>query len=157
MRDGGLVGIIKKGLPTFHHQSVETFSTGQGVPDLNSCGEGVEFWLEAKQTKASSVDISSEQIAWAERRIRAGGKVFLAVRRLCSAGPRREAKDELHLFNAKDMRYIMLGGLNAPEAKALGIWRGGPARWDWERIKFFLLSKTPSTEAQRRNDPWRHA
>jgi hypothetical protein len=31
-----------------HFQRIET-NVGLGVPDVNGCGDGVEFWLELKQ------------------------------------------------------------------------------------------------------------
>jgi hypothetical protein len=140
MRDGGLTGIFRKQMPHVHWQPVETWSTGQGVPDLNGCVSGAEFWIEMKQTKSNKVKIEPEQVAWAERRLRAGGRVFLAVRLHCDAGPRKEAKDELHLFRSNDARAIMLEGLSAIKATPLVLLRGGPAKWDWAKVQRVLTT-----------------
>jgi hypothetical protein len=34
-----------------HFQRIET-NVGLGVPDVNGCGDGVEFWLELKVSSA---------------------------------------------------------------------------------------------------------
>ena len=136
--DGGLSDIFKKALPKVHWQRIETQMTGLGVPDMNGCFNGAEFWIEMKSTGADKVKIDKEQVAWAERRIRVGGKVLLAIRKHCSAGPRRQACDELHLFGGVDTRLVFLNGLKANKNRALGIWKGGPSRWDWEIVAAFL-------------------
>lgn len=139
-RDGGLASIFKNKLPHIHFQSVETWSTGQGVPDVNYCFEGSEGWIELKKTEAIKVNISPEQIAWAERRIRAGGNVFLAVRRICKAGPRRKSRDELWLFNGSDIRAVYLKGLTI---EPIGLWEYGPSAWGWKELADILKVKKP--------------
>lgn len=135
--DGGLRQLEMKYITGAHFQSIETWSTGQGVPDVNVCIDGIESWIENKKTTASAVDISSQQIAWIERRIRNGGRVFIAVRLLAHAGPRKGlARDELQVFAGSDVRALALRGL----AASVPIFRsiGGPAKWDWKRFREVL-------------------
>lgn len=128
--------MFQKHLPSVHWQGVETWSTGQGVPDMNGCIEGWEFWIENKLTSGYKVNFEVGQVAWIERRHRAGGRVFLAIRRKAPAGPRRgEAVDELWLFKGNQVRSVAVNGLD--EDKEFPFYRteGGPAKWNWEAIK----------------------
>jgi hypothetical protein len=139
MSDGNLRQIFQKHLPDVHWQGVETWSTGQGVPDMNGCLNGVEFWIENKLTSGWAVNFETGQIAWAERRIRAGGRVFLAVRRKAPAGPRKgDAADELWLFHGSYMREVSMEGIKAP--RQYRCWEGGPAHWDWVEIGRILTA-----------------
>jgi hypothetical protein len=138
--DGGLRQLFRKHIPGADWQSVETWSTGQGVPDLNYCLDGVEGWIELKQTDANVVDIRPEQIAWAERRTRAGGRVLLAVRRKHGGGPRKGPPvDELWMFNAQQMRSVQTTGLRTMGALIIGM--GGPTQWSWSNV--MKLMKDP--------------
>jgi hypothetical protein len=97
----------------------------------------VEGWLENKQTSGWTLDIKPEQVAWAERRRRAGGRIFVAVRRKVEAGPRRGAAvDDLYLFPGDDLRMLFDQGLR--RVQPLLLHRGGPALWDWRRIRHVL-------------------
>jgi len=139
MIDGGLRGLFSKHLVGWHCQAIETGGTGLGIPDLNYCRSGVEGWIEMKQTEALAVDISPNQVAWAERRLRAGGRVFLAVRRTTTAGPRKgPATDALLLFPGAVMRAIHLGGIMA--AEPLLRCEGPPSKWDWQAVMGYLLA-----------------
>ena len=137
MIDGGLSGHFKTYLPHFDWQRVENAAVGRGMPDMNACFAGVEFWIENKTTEGWKVDLRPEQSAWAARRGRAGGRVFFAVRRLCKAGPRRIAADELYLFHGNQGQELILGNLKT--VKPLGIWTGRPAAWDWTAIQAVLI------------------
>ncbi len=135
MSDANLRQIFQRHLPEFHWQSVETWSTGRGVPDLNYCTRGVEGWVECKRTLAWAVNMAPEQVGWIERRVRNGGRVYIAVRRITTAGPRRGvAVDELYLIPGGLVRAIDLRTVLAQR------WSGGPARWDWSAISLRLLA-----------------
>lgn len=138
MSDGGLRQIFQMRLPAFDWQSVETWSTGRGVPDLNYCHNGCEGWIECKATSTDKVDIRPEQIAWAERRARHGGRVFMAVRKARPRSPRLEACDDLYLIhNVTIWREVKRDGLKSDFI----YWAGGPASWAWTAIAA-TLSKT---------------
>ena len=138
MSDGGLHSLFKYHLADGHWQSIESFLTGLGIPDVNGCLEGHEFWIENKFTAGWTVKIRPQQIAWTERRVRAGGKVFVAVRRTCAAGPRREKADELHLFHGGLIRALAETPIR--DVEALIRFSGGPARWDWSKVRAILTS-----------------
>lgn len=143
MRDGNLRAIITERLKGAHVQAIETGGVGAGVPDLNFCiplptptsggWRGIEGWIECKRgegVNGNIVKVRPHQIAWIERRARAGGRVFVAVRRRPLAQPRT---DELWLLGPGHVRATRL----IPEA-SLGHWAGGPARWDWAEIAVIL-------------------
>ena len=130
--------MFQRHFPDGHWQAIETGSTGLGIPDLNGVISGVELWIELKLATAIAVDVRPEQVAWIERRVRAGGRAFIAVRCKCSAGARRVARDELHLYNGSSGRRLKEHGLNA---RPLGAWAGGPTKWDWKAIRDFLISQ----------------
>lgn len=150
--DGGLRPLFRQHLPTVDWQTIETGLVEGGVPDSDGChpravpcpacgARGVEFWIEYKQTHAYAVKVKTEQVGWALRRLRAGGRAFFAVRRWTDVGPRRgPAVDELWLISgwaARELRATGLVGL--PPDAILGRWGGGPARWDWPAVLAALV------------------
>lgn len=154
--DDGLRRLFKTELEMlqFHMQSVETGGTGQGIPDTNFCASpnvnargprgtsGIEGWIEYKATDGHAVTLRPEQIGWIERRVRCGGRVFIAVRRRHAGGVRLGTPvDELHLLPGHVARAARLGGLRDPEVLSarLGLWHGGPARWEWREVADALL------------------
>src|SRR5215475_5876721 len=124
--DGNLRAMFRANLPDFDWLSVETHGTSRGVPDSNYCVDGKEGWIELKACDGWRVSIRPEQAAWAELRLRKGGRVFLAVRR---------AKKELWLFSGAAMRLLIDARLDA--TAPLGRWEGGPRSWDWRVVRFF--------------------
>ena len=147
MRDGGLVKLLRANLPTVHWQAIETWSTGQGVPDANGCHQGAEFWVECKLATGYVVPLRAEQVAWLERRTRAGGRTFIMVRQQAPAGPRRGPKiDHLWLFPGSMARDLFTRACTLqPEYShlALGCWAGGPAKWPWQVILKTLVRPIP--------------
>jgi hypothetical protein len=58
-------------------QRIEAFS-GSGIPDINACFRGVEFWIETKIMQPNGrVYLRKYQYAWIRRRVNAGGRVFI--------------------------------------------------------------------------------
>jgi hypothetical protein len=138
-QDDGLRRLFRQHLPMVHWISCETGLTDPGVPDLNGCHQGVEFWIECKATKGWAVTLRPEQIGWLERRCRVGGRTFIAVRRRCSAGTRRRAADEVWLYWGVHARRLKLLGLKG--CAPLAVFSSGPANWDWERLGIILLGQ----------------
>lgn len=136
--DGGLWPLIKAGLPNWDFQRIETGGTGRGIPDVNGCLLGNEIWVELKGTDGWKPIIRPEQVGWAERRTRAGGRVFLAVRRQCAAGPRRIVADELWVYRADGFRTVATMGLK--DNPPVLFYRDGPRNWDWAEIQELFLS-----------------
>lgn len=63
-------------LPDAHFQCIEN-TTGSGVPDINVCWRGQEFWIETKSIGAGDLLLRPFQLAWMMRRWESGGHVFL--------------------------------------------------------------------------------
>lgn len=137
--DGGLWQELRPRLRELRWdmQRIETGIIGAGVPDVNICKQGCDVWLELKWTPGWKPRIRPEQIGWAERRIRHGGRVLMLTWRRCEAGERREAASELWIHYGDDMRHVLDGGLRATSPVLLC--RGGPAAWDWTSIDGALL------------------
>lgn len=142
MIDGGLRSLFHHHLRVGSHwQAVETGGTGLGIPDSNYCIDGVEGWVEFKQTSAWSVSVRPEQNSWHRTRTARGGRTFFAVRRQHDGGPRKGvAVDELWMCLGKYSSHLMVEGLQAPDIFWLGLWSGGPARWDWDRVRQILTA-----------------
>jgi hypothetical protein len=136
--DGGLRPLFQKNLSKlgFHCQSIETGGTGRGIPDFNFCKDGIEGWIEFKKTSAWAVsNISPDQIGWVLRRRRAGGGVFLAVRRQRNRSARKKAVDELWIFDGLDIESVSDEGLKS-HINPLRVWEDD---WNWEEIGCLLL------------------
>lgn len=136
--DGGLWPLLKAGLSWWDWQRIESGLTGLGIPDVNGCSKGHEVWIELKGTSGWKPYIRPEQIGWAERRARSGGKVFLFVRRQCDAGPRRIGADELWIYPATGPRAVAVGGLKS--MTPLLLLQGGARNWDWRAVEEILLA-----------------
>lgn len=140
--DGGLRGLFRAHLPDFHWQSIETGGTGRGIPDSNFCRDGAEGWIEFKQTDGYVAALRTGQIGWLERRARAGGAVFVGVRRWHDGGARRGAAvDELWLLAGAAAGFVRTNGLRREARYVLGVWENGPARWDWWKIGSILVRR----------------
>lgn len=59
-----------------HAQRIET-TTGNGVPDINLCHKGREFWIETKIGPSHRTLLRKEQYAWGTRRALNGGVVLI--------------------------------------------------------------------------------
>ena len=127
MLDGGLRKLFRAHIPG-HWQSIETGGVGRGVPDSNYCINGVEGWVEYKKTKHWKIgSLKPEQVAWIFRRVREGGRVWLAVRR---------AEDELWLIDGHWIREVAVGGIKSAEEWVR--WEGGPSKWNWDEVRYVL-------------------
>jgi hypothetical protein len=131
--DGGLRQEFRKHLKRVHWVTIESRFTESGIPDLEGCYCGKEFWLELKQAKHWTVKIRPMQAGWILTRCRHGGKVFIAVRR------RNKRDDELWLIHGEAVVILLEFGLQHLEPPVLaGHWTGGPTRWNWDQVLTFL-------------------
>jgi hypothetical protein len=112
---------------------VETWSTGQGVPDLEYCCDGISGWIELKKSDGWVVDFAPQQIAWIERRVRAGGRVFVLVRR------RRDLVDELYVLPGTAARALLTRAETLRTIRPIALFRGGPRNWSWPDIGGILV------------------
>lgn len=140
-RDGDLRTIWNANLVGWHLQHIETGGTGRGIPDTNYCYECREGWIENKRgegVKGDIIKIRPEQIGWIERRHRAGGRVFVAVRRqvLTAYSPDNWKRiDELWLLGPEHVRLRKLDPANCRMVQ-----KGGPRNWDWSLIQAILTA-----------------
>jgi hypothetical protein len=130
--DGDLRKIFQRYWREPHWQSIESGGTSAGIPDLNGCVDGREFWVEAKVTSSWKVNnVKPAQVGWIERRTRAGGRVFVAVRQ-------RGAGRDVLWFLAPGATRMLKDGMrldNLPGSVVLICSPGGPPQWDWESVK----------------------
>ncbi len=153
--DGGLRPLFRANMPQFMWTSIETGGTGKGISDSNYLAAGgVEGWIEYKITDGWAVTLEPEQIGFIERRVRLGGRTWIAVRRQTDGGPRSPSADELWLIPGVLARPARLGGLRCPEVQAACLrpvlgggatYDGGPARWDWADVARRLAGKQKRT------------
>jgi hypothetical protein len=141
MSDGNLRPLFKQYLPDAMWVPIETWSTGVGVPDTHYCFAGGRAgWIENKVTDTFKIKVQPGQIGWLERYSRLGGRCFVAVRRLTTAGPRKGlAVDELWIYRGSDVRAIAVDGLKG--ASPLVVYPGGPVEWVWGSVKRLLISQ----------------
>ena len=121
---------FRKSLPQVHWATVESRTTESGIPDINGCLLGVEFWVECKTTKAFAVVMRPMQISWILRRVRHGGKVIIAVRK------KNTKVDELYLIDGKHVKQLNEKGLHGFPC----IGTGGPSQWPWPDIAKAICS-----------------
>lgn len=120
-----------------HWQAIELGVLGSGVPDDNYCLDGTEGWLEYKATETYAVGLEPEQVGWIDRRMRAGGRVFVVTRRAHDGGPQKGPPcDELWVHEGWDAKVLRRLGLMA--APPILMMEGGPSRWDWGRVRATL-------------------
>lgn len=126
MRDGNLRQLFRQHLPAVDFVSVETGGTGRGIPDSEYCYEGRTGWIEFKMAKGQNTGIRPEQFAWMNRRIRHGGRAFVAIRRK---------------FLKKDLLFFMPGDCASHKLKDCACpnpMEGGPRGWDWDKILIWM-------------------
>lgn len=137
MADGDLRKLFITNIERVHWQAIETGSTGKGIPDLNGCASGHELWIEMKKADHWAVEIRPEQVAWIERRVRNGGRCFVAARR---------AREELWLMAPGAARHLATRGESLrtlPVGLLIGKWAGGPRLWDWRAVRAALFPAIP--------------
>lgn len=61
-----------------HWSRIESWAS-PGIPDLNGCYQGYEFWIELKVRRSKRIIVRPHQIAWHYNRIRAGGSSFIVI------------------------------------------------------------------------------
>lgn len=137
--DGGLRKLFREHVAG-DWASIESPFTSGGIPDSNFCINGIEGWLELKQTKGHAVTLLPAQIGWISRRVRNGGRVYIAVRQQAPAGPRREARDSLWLFHGMWAKRAKVDGLRGAWSEQALVWHGGPSQWDWAAVQARLVS-----------------
>jgi hypothetical protein len=131
MKDGDLRPIFRMRFKDWQWSSVETAGTASGVPDSEFCTpNGVQGWIEFKQTHIHKVNIRPFQVAWLMRRCRYGGNAWIAVRRIPNS-QKEAGVDELWLMHGDQAEALYDNGLTGVFA---WCWSGGPGTWNFTEI-----------------------
>lgn len=118
-----------------HWISIESGSTSGGIPDSNFCVEGTEGWVEFKQTRAWAVSFRPTQVSLIANRVKAGGRVWIAVRRWKNVAD----EDALWVMHGREVVRLANGTLRDC-LPYVHIWTGGPRNWDWGGVARLLVS-----------------
>ena len=75
-RESKLWQRIRSNIKKYHLIRVES-NTINGIPDINGCWAGKEFWIELKSDKVRYPKLSKWQISWINKHISYGGVVII--------------------------------------------------------------------------------
>ena len=71
-KERNLWALLRDNIKEVHWQRIETGMTGSGVPDVNGCAKGKEFWVELKEVHSgNSLTLRPMQV----------GQVFVLARK----------------------------------------------------------------------------
>jgi len=120
--------LLRENLPNIHLQRIETGMTGAGIPDVNGCSKGKEFWIELKEIHSGNkLTLRPMQISWLAKRASHGGQVFVMVRK----------NNEIKLFHIDSLtgiKDLVKGGYSSNALLTLAI------PYDWKALATALLS-----------------
>ena len=120
--------LLRANLPEIHLQRIETGMTGAGVPDVNGCAKGKEFWIELKEIHSgNALTLRPMQISWLAKRASFGGQVFVMARK----------NDEIKLYHIDSLtgiQELVKTGYKSNSLVTLTI------PYDWEALNTALLS-----------------
>tara|TARA_R110002020_G_scaffold285547_1_gene501066 strand:+ start:296 stop:685 length:390 start_codon:yes stop_codon:yes gene_type:complete len=120
--------LLRKNLPQIHFQRIETGITGSGVPDVNGCAKGKEFWIELKEIHSgNALTLRPMQIAWLAKRALHGGQVFVMARK------NNEIK-LYHIDGLTGIKELVKKGYKSDALLVLNI------PYDWDTLATALLS-----------------
>jgi len=120
--------LIRENLKDIHLQRIETGMTGAGVPDVNGCAKGKEFWIELKEIHSGNkLTLRPMQISWLAKRASHGGQVFVMARK----------NDEIKLYHIDSLtgiKDLVKEGYNHKALLTLTV------PYDWAALTSALLS-----------------
>ena len=120
--------LIRENLKHIHLQRIETGMTGAGVPDVNGCGKGKEFWIELKEIHSGNqLTLRPMQISWLAKRASHGGQVFVMARK------NNEIK-LYHIDSLTGIKELVKSGYKSDALLTLTI------PYDWDALTTALLS-----------------
>ena len=120
--------LLRKNLPQIHLQRIETGITGSGVPDVNGCAKGKEFWIELKEIHSgNALTLRPMQISWLAKRALHGGQVFVMARK------NNEIK-LYHIDSLTGIKELVKNGYSSDALLILNI------PYDWGALTTALLS-----------------
>ena len=120
--------LLRNNLSQIHLQRIETGMTGAGVPDVNGCAKGKEFWIELKEIHSGNqLTLRPMQISWLAKRASHGGQVFVMARK----------NDEIKLYHVDSLtgiKDLVKTGYSSDALLTLTI------PYDWDALTTALLS-----------------
>ena len=120
--------LMRSNLPEIHLQRIETGMTGAGVPDVNGCAKGKEFWVELKEVHSGNkLTLRPMQISWLAKRASHGGQVFVMARK-------NDIIKLYHVDSLTRVQELMKGGFKSKALLTLEI------PYDWKALNTALLS-----------------
>jgi len=120
--------LMRSNLPEIHLQRIETGMTGAGVPDVNGCAKGKEFWVELKEVHSGNkLTLRPMQISWLAKRASHGGQVFVMARK-------NNIIKLYHIDGLTRIQELMKGGFKSKALLTLAI------PYDWKALNTALLS-----------------
>ena len=138
--DNGLRALFKSNLPTVDWLAIEN-SVSSGAPDHNGCVDGKEFWIEYKATSTNAIKFRPNQPAWIHRRVRHGGRVWIAIRHKHDGGVRLgKPVDDLILVHGEHMLNLVEHGVRGIRHHVF-CGGDGPIAWDWALVLRALISE----------------
>ena len=127
-KESNLWALLRDNLLDFHLQRIETGITGSGVPDVNGCKKGKEFWVELKEIHSgNSLTLRPMQVSWLAKRAMYGGQVFVLARK----------NNEIKLFHVDGLegaQQLVKDGFKSKALLTLTI------PYEWEALSSALLS-----------------
>jgi hypothetical protein len=126
MKEADLWRKIRNGTKSLgiHWSRVESWA-GPGVPDLNGCYKGHEFWIELKVRRSKRIIFRPHQMVWHYSRIKAGGSSFIVI-----GDPRSGVVD---LYTGSVVRRLIEDGAVDP------IWSSLIRKCDWRAMVEAIL------------------
>ena len=127
-KESNLWALLRDNLLDFHLQRIETGITGSGVPDVNGCKKGKEFWVELKEIHSgNSLTLRPMQVSWLAKRAMYGGQVFVLARK----------NNEIKLFHVDGLEGAQHLVKDCFKSKALLTIT---IPYEWEALSSALLS-----------------
>ena len=127
-KEKNLWALLRDNIKKVHWQRIETGMTGAGVPDVNGCAKGKEFWIELKEIHSgNSLTLRPMQVAWLSKRAMYGGQVFVLARK----------NNQIKLFHVDGLeraQELVKGGYKSNSLLILNI------PYDWDALYSALLS-----------------
>jgi hypothetical protein len=118
---------------------IETGMIIEGIPDSEYCFEhNQQGWLEFKATSGWKPTFRPHQVAWIDKRVRMGGRVWIATRRRLAL----KKIDDLYLTPGYLVKTLNAEGFNDSVLADTYCFTGGPRKWPWSIVRRCLCARS---------------
>lgn len=122
---------VKKGFePLMVHCVRIENAVSSGLPDVNCCYNGKDFWIELKIVREGRVQLRSSQTAWITARSGFGGRVVLLAK----------SDEDLIMYRGIDVFNLAMSNGYIEKVKP---WARFYKPWNWLAIRDKILSYDP--------------